>query len=224
MHPLDRPVWTALATGWACVAEGDARARRVRADIGPFAAPADTAPESLAALAALIPGGGSIRLMERGPIPTPPGATMLDRAACVQMIADGAPPPAPAFAFQLLSDADALAMRALAALTEPGPFHHATHTIGRYVGVRREGALVAMAGQRMHAERFIEVSGVCTHPDARGEGLAGGLMRAVMRRIVDEGGVPFLHAYASNAAAIALYERLGFRLRAPMTTTVLGQS
>ncbi|WP_163317661.1 GNAT family N-acetyltransferase, partial [Enterobacter hormaechei] len=71
--------------------------------------------------------------------------------------------------------------------------------------------LIAMAGERMRTPGFTEVSGVCTHPDFRGAGLAGKLMRAVAARIVARGELPFLHAYADNASAIALYERLGYR-------------
>ena len=120
-----------------------------------------------------------------------------------------------------LGDADAPEMLALATLTEPGPFFVKTHQLGRFVGIRQDGRLVAMAGERMQPDGFTEVSGVCTHPDHRGRGYAAALMGEVARGILARGDTPFLHAYASNQAAIALYERLGFQHRREILMTRL---
>lgn len=114
-------------------------------------------------------------------------------------------------------------MQALAHLTVPGPFAAKTHRLGRFIGIKQDGKLIAMAGERMHMPGFREVSGVCTHPDHRGRGYAGALMSVVAKRILDEGDTPFLHAYATNEAAIGIYERLGFRIRAPMVKAVLSR-
>lgn len=73
-----------------------------------------------------------------------------------------------------------------------------------------------MAGERMKQEGFTELSGVCTHPDARGRGLARLLSAWVAARIATRGETPYLHAYASNAAAIELYRSLGFTLHREM--------
>ena len=89
-------------------------------------------------------------------------------------------------------------MLALATLTRPGPFFARTHQLGAFIGVKQDGRLVAMAGERMQPTGFTEVSGVCTHPDPRGRGYAGGLMRQVAARILARGETPFLHAYADN--------------------------
>src|SRR3546814_20164936 len=80
----------------------------------------------------------------------------------------------------------------------------------------------AMAGERLKAPGFTEVSGVCTRPGWRGRGFAAELLGLVARRIAARGETPFLHAYADHNATIALYERLGFAVRAQMTYTVLG--
>jgi predicted GNAT family acetyltransferase len=132
----------------------------------------------------------------------------------VQMIAERLTAgPAADFDMAPLTDADGPEMLALATLTKPGPFFERTHQLGDFFGVKVDGRLAAMAGERMKPDGFTEVSGVCTHPEHRGRGYAGALMRLVAGRILDRGDTPFLHAYASNRGAIALYETLGFTLR-----------
>lgn len=113
-----------------------------------------------------------------------------------------------------LGDADATEMLELTTLTKPGPFAKRTHQLGTYLGIRRNGKLVAMAGERLKIPGFIEVSAVCTHPEHSGKGFARILMTEVMRRIVDREETPFLHVRESNQHAIALYEKLGFGKRA----------
>jgi predicted GNAT family acetyltransferase len=219
-HPLDRPVWNALLSGWRELAEGSDAARRLRADYGPFAA----VREDAAALAPLVPETGALWIAEREPAVAPPGARVTRTGALHQMLADRVTPSARDLPIVALGEADAAEMRVLAALTRPGPFEALTHRFGGFLGIRVDGRLVAMAGRRMRLPGFTEVSGVCTHPDHRGGGYAGELMRQVMAAILASGEQPFLHAYAANAGAIALYETLGFRLRAAMTLSVIERS
>ena len=112
-------------------------------------------------------------------------------------------------------------MLALATLTEPGPFLSRTHVMGRFVGIRIDGRLAAMAGERLSFPGFTEVSGVCTHPDFRENGLARRLSATVTARIQARGEQPFLHAWMSNAPAIRLYESLGFEIRSDVDVKVL---
>ena len=98
------------------------------------------------------------------------------------------------------------------------------HALGAFVGIKQDGRLVAMAGERMRPEGFTEVSGVCTLPDHRGRGYAGRLMQVVAGRIAARGETPFLHSYASNLGAIRLYESLGFVIRREVTATVLAKA
>lgn len=97
----------------------------------------------------------------------------------------------------------------LATITEPGPFRERTIELGNFYGIFESGRLMSMAGQRTRVPGFVEVSAVCTHPDARGRGYGGALMREVMRDIVEMRRTPFLHAFADNPA-VRLYEALGF--------------
>jgi predicted GNAT family acetyltransferase len=136
------------------------------------------------------------------------------------MIAHGFTSDGRAFAIEPLGDADAAEMLALALLTQPGPYRSRTHTLGRFLGVRDGARLVAMAGERLHVEGFHEISAVCTHPDYRSRGYGAALMRAVGARIIAEGDTPFLHTYATNTGAIALYRQLGFEVRAEVTHAV----
>lgn len=227
MHPLDRPVWNSLNSGWAALAQGDARAWRIDPDHGPFAAATDDSAAAQQALADLVPDTGELWLAERRPISAPPGVRVLREARLAQMIADGAAPSPAARATMVdvesLGEADGGEMRALALMTKPGPFHPLTHRLGRFIGIRSEGRLVAMAGERMRMPGLTEVSGVCTHPDHRGQGHAKRLMLLVMQGMRDRGETPFLHAYADHAGTIALYETLGFRVRATMEMMVIAR-
>jgi len=221
MHPLDNPAWAALCTSHAHLAKGQGLALRYDGDFGAFAAVPTHDEAPLEALGALVSRFGTTIVLEKHRLPPVPGTIAQKHRMGVQMLAEAPAPPDPDFAFVELGDADAPDMLALATLTEPGPFFVRTHQLGRFIGIRRDGALVAMAGERMRTHGYTEVSGVCTHPDFRGFGLAGKLMRAVAARIVAAGDVPFLHAYADNASAIALYERLGYRHRIDVNVTVL---
>jgi predicted GNAT family acetyltransferase len=219
---LDRPVWSALATRWAAIAEGDASAWRIDCDYGVFGAAADRSPESLAALAALVPERGELWIVERDDWPAPPGTRFVRQAQCVQMICEKlSPAKPPAFEIVELDENDASAMFDLARLTQPGPYAAHTNRLGDFIGVKQDGALIAMAGERMKMPGLSEVSGVCTHPDHRGRGYAGALMRVVAERMLARGETPWLHAYASNTGAIALYESLGFRLHGTVIASIL---
>ena len=222
-HPLNRPIWNALQGPQAQYAIKRGPAVRFDPQIGLFAAIPDASPESLAGLGDLIREFGETYLFEPADLPPVPGAELTARAEAVQMIAERQIAPSrPPFDILPLTEADAPEMLSLATLTKPGPFFARTHELGRFVGVREDGVLIAMAGTRMRTGPFAEVSGVCTLPEHRGKGLAGHLMRHIACAMQDCGETPFLHAYAGNSGAIGLYESLGFALRAELTVSVLG--
>jgi predicted GNAT family acetyltransferase len=193
-------------------------------DFGLFAASADRSPDSLAALAALVPLEGAIGLVEPDEPPVPPGMTLVSSALCHQMVALAVTARATGFPIVPLTDSDAPEMLALATLTRPGPFFARTHRLGQFVGAKVDGRLVAMAGERMKPKGFTEVSGVCTHPDHRGKGYAAALMAHVAEHILARGETPFLHSYSDNAGAIALYEKIGFRLRRQVVYALIARA
>ncbi|HWA62067.1 MAG TPA: GNAT family N-acetyltransferase [Caulobacteraceae bacterium] len=221
-HPLDLPVWSALTGRQAHLAIVEGGARRYDPAYGVFAALEDRSAASLADLGALIAAHGDVAFLEADSPTDAPGVAVAAQDLGVQMVADRLTAgPALAFLIEPLGEADAPEMLALATLTRPGPFFERTHRLGDFSGVKVEGRLVAMAGERMKPEGFTEVSGVCTHPDHRGHGYAAALSRHVAGRIFERGETPFLHAYATNRPAIALYETLGFTVRREVLMTRL---
>lgn len=216
-HPLDRPVLAALTTRHARVAQASGAALRYDPGFVPFAAPSEAAGD----LAALVAPGEVMALVEAGPLRCPDGFTQDLSGELVQMLATRAvpaPQDAPGGGVIIrLGPEDAADMVALAEATRPGPFTLRAQEIGRFWGVRQGGRLIAMAGERMAVEGYVEISGVCVADTARGQGLARRLSCHVAAQIQSEGDVPFLHSYASNGAAVALYRSIGFAPRAAMS-------
>jgi ribosomal protein S18 acetylase RimI-like enzyme len=222
-HPLDRPIFSALSTRHAPLAEGGALAKRYPASIAPFAATENDGEDSLRALAGLAPAGEMLLLLMADPIAVPSGLVTLSAGPAVQMIAERPLDRVVDDRVVQLGQADAADMLSLATLTKPGPFSLRALSLGDFWGVRIDGRLVAMAGERMKQPGYTELSGVCTHPDVRGKGLGRLLSLHVAGTILARGEQPYLHAYATNESAIALYRSLGFRLRSAMHVAAIGR-
>ncbi len=221
-HPLDHPARAALLGPQAELAERCGAVLRYPADMAPFVAlPDEPAPADWADLARLVRPGGVVSTAGVAAEP-PAGWDVLLRIDGVQLVADqvAAAPDTEAIP---LGPADVPEMLGLVARTQPGPFRARTVEFGGYLGIRRGGALVAMAGERLRPPGWTEISGVCTDADFRGKGLAARLTLAVAAAIRDRGDTPFLHATADNRNAIRLYETLGFRLRRTAMFVVMRQ-
>jgi len=121
----------------------------------------------------------------------------------------------------VLTAEDVPEMLDLVNLAQPGPFSPRAIELGEFLGVRQDGRLVAMAGQRLHLTGFCEVSTVCTHPDYRGRGYAGALTTMVAQTILARQETPFLHVAPDNDRALRLYLKLGFRIRAEIQVSIL---
>jgi predicted GNAT family acetyltransferase len=215
-HILDRPIWQTLNGAHAALGMGGQLARRFRPEIHILGAAADNSVEAQAALAAMVPEDGELGLVE--PIAPQPlaGAVQTFNAIIEQMVLHDWTPPKPReTGWQPLGDADAADMLELATLTKPGPYVIGTHRLGDFVGIRRNGKLLAMAGERMKPPGYTEVSAVCTHPDARGQGFGAQLMAVVIKRASARGDGVFLHAFPGNSA-VQIYNALGFRKRRDM--------
>ena len=226
---LRNPVWAALTGPQAHLAEVHGRARCFPRDLSPFVALPDDDPAGWDDLATLV-AAGEVRVLADLAPPTASAAwEPVQQFDGVQLVggeaADGGDPAAELAAagwhVVRLGTADAPDMLDLVRRTEPGPFGPRTVDFGGFVGVRVDGALVAMAGRRLRVPGWTEVSGVCTAPEVRGRGLGGLLTRLVTAEIRALGDRPFLHAVAANRAAVRLYESLGFTLRRELPFTVV---
>jgi ribosomal protein S18 acetylase RimI-like enzyme len=224
VEPLDNPVWHALTGPHAHLAERHGDAVRYEVDVAPFAALPDEADDaSWAALRELIgPGGYAVLFRDR--VDPPEGWEAGVRFPTLQMVAPpslGAVGDERVGAIDDLSSRDVVDMLALVGRTQPGPFLERTIDLGRYVGVRHQGRLVAMAGERFRLAGHTEISAVCTDGDQRGRGLARTLVRHVAGAIRERADGPFLHVLISNVDAIRVYETLGFTVRREMDVAVV---
>jgi len=220
-HPLDHPIWNALTSTQGSLAEGGARARRYPPAIAPFAAMADMSPPSFAALGELMSRSDQAVLFTIEPVTAPAEFKIFLAAPGEQMISAPVETSIRSTEIVTLGAADVPAMMELTKLTRPGPFTPRTHELGTFLGIRANGQLVAMAGERMKPANYTEMTAVCVHPDYRGRGYAQMLLGAVSRQISARGEIPFLHVFSDNAAAIALYRRQGMEIRRRIFVTAL---
>jgi ribosomal protein S18 acetylase RimI-like enzyme len=197
------------------------RAGSFARDVAPFSGIEDGSAESWADLAALL-GANHPAVLFRPKVNEPGGWSRDADIPCLQMVAtDVDVSNASEEGLVELGPEDADDMLALVAETQPGPFLTRTIAMGRYLGVRRDGKLVAMTGERFHPPGFTEVSAVCTSESARGEGLGRKLVLAIVANIRARGEEAFLHVMTTNAPAIGLYESMGFTTRCEAEAVIL---
>jgi ribosomal protein S18 acetylase RimI-like enzyme len=217
---LDNPAYASLGGAHARFAQVRGRARRYLDDVAPFLAlPSPPSAQDWQDAADLVAPGAYVAGRYSG-AELPDGWRAVQAFDLVQMIEEQVTGADCAEAIPL-SGADVPEMLALVAETEPGPFLARTVELGNYLGIRRDGTLVAMAGERFHLDGWTEISAVCTRPDHRGQGLAAGLMGALIAGIHGRSERAFLHVMSTNTGAIRLYEALGFRVRQHATLTVV---
>jgi ribosomal protein S18 acetylase RimI-like enzyme len=223
MHPLDNVIWQALTTRQAQFAEGSAHARRFVREVSPLSGFEEPSDANYGALAALVGDGASTAVFVDQPFLQRPGWEFIVGAPLLQMVCDK---PAPfsssnGHAILELGSSESPEMLELTALTKPGPFGTRTHELGTYLGIRNNGRLVAMAGERLKVPGYTEISAVCTHPEHTGKSYARLLMSEIVNRIRARGETPFLHVRQDNTRAIAVYESLGFQSRKLLHFAVL---
>ncbi len=221
MPLLENIAWHALTGPHAAHAVGSGGARRYARGYSPIVGFARPDEPDFAGLAGHCAPGEAL-YTEGWTGPLPDGWVLFAEAPLVKMVWHGAlPSPADATDGVQLGPADAAQALALTELTRPGPFGVRTLELGRYAGVYDGEQLIAMAGERLAAGPFREVSGVCTHPDHQGRGHARRLMLGLIRRQLDRGETPYLNVLRDNAGARRLYEAMGFRTLRESTVRVI---
>jgi len=224
-HLLDDMVFHALTGRQVHLAASspDGAAHRYADEIAPFCGVERLDGRGWAALSGLVGPDGVAVFLRAEVEPAPGGWAELLREPATQYVAgDLVDPPATASREVVeLTASDSPDMVALAAATEPGPFGPNSHRTGRWFGIRREGRLVAMAGERIRVDGYGEVSGVCVDPEVRGQGLGAVVTLAAARGIQERGDRAMLHVRDGNDGAHRLYRRIGFVRRRTVTVAVL---
>jgi ribosomal protein S18 acetylase RimI-like enzyme len=228
MHELDNPVWWSLSGRQRAFGSATALAALFDPEISPFGALADGDDPARWEDLGLLAGSGHVVGLTGDNGPPPLAWTFLRTMAGIQMLGDRIDPRASSHRREAPKDLlvplgadDVPDMLELVARAKPGPFLSRTVEFGGYVGIRRDGRLIAMAGERMRPSGHTEVSAVATDPDHRRQGLAELVVRKVATGIIDRGETPFLHTDASNAGAIRLYQSIGFSVRRQVTFTIV---
>lgn len=221
-HVLDNPAWNALTTGNQSLSNGNHEVKYFDKEVSPFAAFKENRSNNFVTLYELIPHNGPVLYVTPHELDIPNWWKILQFIPAVQMVYDDEVALADVeMELVTLTNKHVSQMLELTRLTKPGPFAERTIDFGHYRGIFDGDKLVAMAGQRLHAFEYAEVSAVCTHPDYLGRGYAKQLLLHQLHRIKAASGIPFLHVRADNERAIKVYESLGFRTRRKMYFYVL---
>jgi predicted GNAT family acetyltransferase len=207
---FSNPVWHALQTKHRHFAVTAGDACRYPADVAPFAAVTTSSATALQQLASLLVPEESVWIFDEER-PSAPELNVIETLKCLQMVLPNeVNPPDATMDIVPLSADDAPEMVALTTLAFPGFFRGRTYQMGSYYGMRLDGELIAMSGERLMLDGYPEISGVCTHPAHRGKGYAANLIWEVVREHRRKGDVSWLHVAASNRRAIDLYSWMGF--------------
>lgn len=218
------PAWHALKTKHRHLAASAGDACRYFADVAPFVAVASPSSLALEQLHSLLTPGESAWLIGNS-YPPVPELSFDKTLECLQMVLpEEARPPEPAIEIVSLSHENAAEMVALTDVAFPGFFRKRTCEMGSYYGVRSDGELIAMGGERLMLEGYSEISGVCTHPGHRGKGLAASLIWRLVQDHRCDGIISWLHVSSSNHHAIDLYRRLGFEVARKVTLTRISRN
>ncbi len=222
---LARPAWSSLQDAHLDISTGNNIARIYNPEVNVFLATAADDDASWRAAEMLVPDNQEVYVVQAGAPPRFLSLNMVKSAPCVQMVGgETFPDYETSHEIVTLGQTDAAEMLALAELTQPGPFRLSTYKMGEFIGIRINGRLAAMAGERFRFSGLCELSAICTHPEFQGMGLGKSLSAIKSKQIVARGERPFLHAWKTNAHAIKLYEKLGYRIFQEVTASVFVKS
>ncbi len=216
-HILDNPAWNALVSGNKHLSKGNEQIKYFSEDVSPFVGLLEAGPYEFDFLYHVIPTERKLAIISFKEMKIPNQWTVLDHIKALQMVHKHPAPPATATAQIIpLQEKHVPQMIALTQMTHPGPFFKRTIDFGNYEGIFNNNKLIAMAGQRLHADPYTEISAVCTHPDFTGKGYAASIIISQIHKIKAASSIPYLHVKDDNDKAIHLYKTLGFEAREQM--------
>jgi GNAT superfamily N-acetyltransferase len=211
-HKLNNPAWFSLAETHKDFAIGNDEIKCYKKNIAPFLAYSSDEEDAFIQPDQFIDVNESFFII--GDLPTLPNNYITEsRLLCVQMICTAAIKISTAAAIEELGEADDAQMSTLINLVQPGYYKPGTRLMGDYFGIRHNGQLVSMTGERMRMNGFTEISAVVTHPEFTGRKYAQQLVAHTVNKNISAGIIPFLHVAQTNERAIKIYEHLGFTQR-----------
>ncbi|MGY0034862.1 GNAT family N-acetyltransferase [Pedobacter sp. NJ-S-72] len=211
---LDNPIMNALVTVHENFSSGTSEIKRYNEDTIPFMGMTGTNGELLTQIEPYFKAGEEVFLKDAAGQRIPDRWEILNRLNCLQMVytPDAIKTVSMEGVIKLsVHDADELFQ--LINLVQPGFFKKRTSSLGNYYGIKKDGHLIAAAGERFKLKGFTELSAVCTHPEHTGNGYAQRLLNVLCSKNLAEGNTPFLHVVDSNIRAIKIYEHLDFEIR-----------
>jgi len=214
IEDLDNPVWSSLNGEHTALGRSSPHAARYHADVAPFVGVDTRSPDAGDELTGLVSPGESVLFVGPHAKMSADDWRIEPLESIAQMISESRPPPADGPPLTELSVMHAADVLDLTARVYPHYFRPRTMAMGRYLGVYDGAKLAAMAGERMRFGRFVELSTICTDPAYTGRGYAQHLVNRLIVDIREADRIPFLHVSHRNTRAKALYEHLGFRIRA----------
>ena len=227
-HPLDNPTWAALTTLQANLALAEGPARRFPPDVCIHGAVAEFDSESWGALEKI--GREALSLFSLQRLALPPGWVTTRSVELHEMVLENQDrlresrlkPKVTSIGVDELTPSDLGQMSSLYAATRPGrTLSPRLHLLGGFLGIRREGQVVAMGCVRLHFPGYQEISTVATLPGHTGHGYATAIVAELAQRILDRGETPFLTVRMDNDRAIEIYRHLGFRERTRLYSTTI---
>jgi ribosomal protein S18 acetylase RimI-like enzyme len=211
-YKLDNPAWYSLLETHQHFAIGSNELKRYHPQIVSFAAFQSERKNVLNELDNLIEVDESFFLI--GEFSGLPGNYIVETILpCAQMICDKPISLKITEPIEPLAEKDDDEIISLINITMPGYYLRGTRLMGDYFGIRVNGELVAMTGERMRMDRLTEISAVVTHPEFTGRGYAQQLVAYTSNKNFEQGVIPYLHTGATNERAIKIYELLGYTTR-----------
>jgi ribosomal protein S18 acetylase RimI-like enzyme len=221
-HILDNPIWWALNGESRQLGQGTDELKYFFPEVSPFAALNAHTPKNFSSLFEVFKEDQIVVMFSPKNDLDPSPWTIVDKIPGLQMVFEGEiPQEVQAADIVELGEQHVARMLALTQIAPPGPFSQRTIEFGGYNGIFSGEDLVAMAGERLRAGTYTEISAVCTHPDYAGRGFARRLIMHKVKQITAAGRVPYLHVKSENTIAADLYQRMGFVIRSEMNFYIL---